>query len=75
MSDKPIRVEVQRYHVRQPDERFETFKDAAIVAAYACDLNTAWYGEAVNDETREKRSRGVQLDAGFAAMEQGEDKT
>ena len=72
MTDLPIRVEVNRHKARLPDELFATFDEAAIAAAYAADFNTAWYGEAENVDTGEKRTRTVQLERGFAMIDEQE---
>ncbi len=73
MNDKPIRVEVLRFGVKQPDQRYESFEDAAVAAAYACDLNTAWYGTATNVETGEEWSRKKLLEYGFERMDGNDD--
>ena len=69
MTDQPIQVEVWIYGTQQPDQFYATFHDAAVAAAGACDLNTAWHGDATNVETGEVRSRSDQLAEGFPAMD------
>ena len=68
MSDLPIKVEVYRFYAKQPDEMFPTFKDAAIAAANACDLNTSWYGTAENIETGKKWTRDQLLRVGYSLI-------
>ena len=75
VMDEPIKVEIYRFHVKQADEFYESFEAAAIAGAYACDLNTAWYGEAENVETGEKWSRTKLLDYGFKVMDEYDDQS
>ncbi len=60
----PIRAEIWRYRVRVPDEKFESFEDAAEAAAMACEWNTHVVERAWNTETGEEWNRKTLLDVG-----------
>jgi hypothetical protein len=65
---RPIKVEVWR-HFQQSFETYETFRDAALAAAYACDAGTSSMGPAENTLTGEKWTHSELMDAGWEYME------
>ena len=69
MSDQIIRVEHWVYGRQLEDEMFATVEEAARTAAYACDQNTSWYGEARNIETGETWDRTTLLRLGWDQLE------